>query len=205
MHQQEIYEGVKGRAFAMSVALEERDAATLQHCQRVASLSVGLGRRCGLSPRELRLLQLAAAFHDVGKIGIPDTVLKKAGRFTDDDWLIMKTHSEKGQRILHAAGLRDGEVLGLAIRHHHERYDGTGYPDGLAGEQIPLLARIIAITDTYDAMAAPRIYGRWRPPAEIVAVFKAEQGFQHDPRLSEMFLEMIGGTSLRAPAWASAS
>lgn len=203
--EQDIHEVVKGRAFAMSVALEERDAPTLRHCQRVASLAVGLGRQCGLSERELRLLQLAAAFHDVGKIGIPDNVLKKPGRFTEDDWAIMKTHSEKGQRILHAAGLKDGEMLGLAIRHHHERYDGTGYPDGLAGERIPLLARIIAIADTYDAMAAPRIYGQWRTHSEIVEILRSEQGRQHDPVLSEMFLETVASPRFRASAWASAS
>lgn len=203
--QQDIHEFVKGRAFAMSVALEERDAPTLRHCQRVASLAVGLGRQCGLPERDLRLLQLAAAFHDVGKIGIPDNVLKKPGRFTDDDWAIMKTHSEKGQRILHAAGLKDGEMLGLAIRHHHERYDGTGYPDGLAGEQIPLLARIIAIADTYDAMVTPRIYGQWRKHSEIVEILRSEQGRQHDPLLSELFLELVAARRFRASAWASAS
>ena len=203
--QQEFYSLIKGRAVAMSVALEQRDALTSQHCRRVARLSVSLGRRCGLTDRDLRLLAIAAAFHDVGKIGIPDDVLKKPSTFTDDDWAIMKTHAEKGQRILDAAGLRDGETLGLAIRHHHERYDGQGYPDGLAGEEIPLLSRIIAITDTYDAMATPRIYGRWRPPAEIVAVLKAEQGRQHDPCLSEMFLEMIGAHRFTVPVLASAS
>jgi HD-GYP domain-containing protein (c-di-GMP phosphodiesterase class II) len=200
----EFYSLVKGRAVAMSVALEQRDAPTSQHCQRVARLAVSLGRRWGLPVRDLRLLEIAAAFHDVGKIGIPDDVLKKPSTFTDDDWAIMKTHAERGQRILHAAGLRDGETLGLAIRHHHERYDGHGYPDGLAGEEIPLLARIIAIADTYDAMATPRIYGRWRPPAEIVAVLEAEQGRQHDPYLSEMFLEMIGVHRFTVPARASA-
>ena len=205
MQQQEFYSLVKGRAIAMSVALEQRDALTSQHCRRVARLSVSLGRRYGLPARDLRLLEIAAAFHDVGKIGIPDDVLKKPSTFTDDDWAIMKTHAEKGQRILHAAGLRDGEILGLAIRHHHERYDGRGYPDGVAGEEIPLLARIIAIADAYDAMATPRIYGRWRPPAEIVAVLKAEQGRQHDPYLSEMFLEMIGAHRFTVSGLASAS
>jgi putative nucleotidyltransferase with HDIG domain len=203
--QPEFYSLVKGRAVAMSVALEQRDTLTSQHCKRVAKLAVSLGRRYGLPDRDLRLLEIAAAFHDVGKIGIPDDILKKPGTFTDEDWAIMKTHAEQGQRILHAAGLRDGEPLGLAIRHHHERYDGQGYPDGLAGEAIPLLARIIAIADAYDAMATPRIYGRWRPPAEIIAVLRAEQGRQHDPYLSELFLEMIGANRFRVSALASAS
>jgi putative nucleotidyltransferase with HDIG domain len=114
--QPEFYSLVKGRAVAMSVALEQRDTLTSQHCKRVAKLAVSLGRRYGLPDRDLRLLEIAAAFHDVGKIGIPDDILKKPGTFTDEDRAIMKTHAEQGQRILHAAGLRDGEPLGLAIR-----------------------------------------------------------------------------------------
>jgi HD-GYP domain-containing protein (c-di-GMP phosphodiesterase class II) len=203
--QRQTYEIVKGRAFAMSVALDERDPATLRHCQRVAGLAWELGRQVGLSERELRILHLAAAFHDVGKIGIPDAVLKKAGRFTDGDWAIMKTHPERGQRILHAAGVRDGDALGLAVRHHHERYDGAGYPDGLAGENIPCLARIIAIADTYDAMIAPRVYGRFRTHADVLRVLREEQGGQHDPWLSGQFLGLIQRSPFRAPVHASAS
>ena len=188
-----------------SVALDERDPATLQHCQRVAGLSLELGKRIALSERELRLLHVAAAFHDVGKIGIPDVVLKKNGRFTDGDWIVMRTHPERGQRILQAAGLKDGEALGLAVRHHHERYDGAGYPDRLAGDHIPLLARIIAIADSYDAMATPRTYGRFKPHAEILSELRNEQGAQHDPFLCAKFLELIERSPFRASVHASAS
>jgi HD-GYP domain-containing protein (c-di-GMP phosphodiesterase class II) len=194
----EIQQVVKRRASAISVALDKRDQATLRHCQRVAGLSAELGRRCGLSPRELRRLQVAAAFHDVGKIGIPDAVLKKRGRLTEADWAVMRTHCERGQQIVRGAGLTDGDAIGLAIRHHHERYDGAGYPDGLAGEAIPFMARIIAIADAYDAMATPRIYGPIRPHAEIVAVLSGERGKQHDPHLSDLFLEIIDASPFRA-------
>ena len=102
--------------------------------------------------------------------------------------------------MLRDTGLKEAEVVGLAVRHHHERFDGAGYPDGLVGEAIPFMARIIAIADAYDAMAAPRIYGRIRPHAEIVAVLREERGRQHDPFLSDRFLEMIEASPFRASA-----
>ena len=193
------YELLKGRVFALSVALDQRDEPTLQHCRRVSGLSLELGRACGLSARELRLLQVAAAFHDVGKIGIPDRVLKKTTRFDADDWAIMRAHSENGERIVLAAGLDENEPIARAVRHHHERYDGGGYPDGLAGEGIPMLARIIAVTDTYDAMASLRHYGHRRPHQQIVAVLQEERGRQHDGYVTGKFLEIVERSPFRAP------
>src|SRR5262245_13712313 len=147
----------------MSVALGKRDHPTRLHCGRVAGLCLELARRCGLPARDLRILQIAATLHDVGKIGIPGHVLAKSTTLSPEEWAIMKTHSANGQRIIVAAGLNDGDEIGLVVRHHHERYDGCGYPDGLTGEAIPLLARIIAIADTYDAMARNRVYRDARP------------------------------------------
>jgi len=194
----ESYEFVKGHAFALSVALDERHRPTLTHCRRVAGLSLELGRQCGFSKRELRLLRLAAAYHDVGKIGIPDSVLNKPTRFNDDDWAVMRAHSEKGQRILLAAGLEDSDAIGLAVRHHHERYDGDGYPDGLAGEAIPILARIVAIADTYDAMASRRNYGLQRSHPQILDVLREERGRQHDAYLTDRFLGLIENSAFKA-------
>ena len=183
---------------AVSVALDERDHLTCQHCGRVAGLSLELGKQCGLSDHELRILRTAAAFHDVGKIGIPDDVLKKATPFTGNDWAIMKTHSAKSQRIILAAGLDDGEAIGLVARHHHERYDGGGYPDGLVGEAIPIMARIVALTDTYDAMAKTRVYRHRRPHAHIMQVLREERGFQHDPYLYTKFAKLIKHSGFKA-------
>lgn len=194
----ERYEFVKGHAFALSVALDERHHPTLTHCRRVAGLCLELGRRCGLSKRELRLLRLAAAYHDVGKIGIPDAVLNKPTRFNDEDWALMRAHSEKGQRILLAAGFDDGDSIGLAVRHHHERYDGGGYPDGLAAEAIPVLARIVAIADTYDAMASRRTYGQQRSHPEILDVLREERGLQHDAYLTDLFLGLIDNSAFKS-------
>jgi HD-GYP domain-containing protein (c-di-GMP phosphodiesterase class II) len=179
----QFYAGIDAKAMAVLVALDERDRSTCRHCNRVAALAIELGKESDLSKRELKALHIAAGFHDIGKIGIPDSVLKKAAAFDDDDRAVMKEHPAKSQRIILAAGLEDGEMIGLAVRHHHERPDGTGYPDGLAGESIPILARIVAITDAYDAMATTRHYGRARTHLEIMEVLRQEQGRQHDAHL----------------------
>ncbi len=183
---------------AVSIALDERDHPTHRHCGRVAGLALELGKACALSARELRLLRLSARFHDVGKIGIPDNVLLKTTPFSGDDWAIMKTHAAKSQRIILAAGLEDGETIGLAVRHHHERFDGHGYPDGLAGETIPILARIVAIADTYDAMAVRRNYRREMSHPDIMKTLTETQG-QHDPHLIRIFTTLIGRSPFKAP------
>ena len=189
---------IAAKATSVSVALDERDRPTHEHCDRVAGLSMELGVACGLSDREMELLQIVAGFHDVGKIGIPDRVLKKLTRFNDDDWAVMRGHPARGERIIRAAELEDGETIALAVRHHHERYDGTGYPDGLKGERIPILARIVAIADTYDAMARMRLYKAGRTHGQIRQVLKDEQGKQHDPNVSEKFFAIIEQSKFRA-------
>ena len=179
------------RAEAFLVALDERDRSTCRHCSRVAGLSLELGRQCALSDHDLHVLRTAAAFHDVGKIGIPDAVLMKVTPFTTDDWAVMKGHSAKSQRIILAAGLDDGDLIGLAARHHHERYDGRGYPDGLAGEAIPVMARIIALADSYDAMARTRVYRHGWPHDRIMHALREEEGLQYDPYLCTKFATLI--------------
>jgi len=182
---------------AVSVALEERDLLTGEHCDRVAGLAVELGQQCALSDHELRLLRVAAALHDVGKIGIPDAVLKKIEPLTATDWAIMKTHSEKSERIVLAAELDGGEVIARAVRYHHERYDGTGYPDGIAGEAIPVMSRILAIADTYDAMARTRVYRQAQPHSRIMRSLHEVQGLQHDPYLFGKFAHLIERSRFR--------
>jgi HD-GYP domain-containing protein (c-di-GMP phosphodiesterase class II) len=185
---------------AVAVALDERDSVTSRRCSRVAGLSLELGRACSLSEHDLYILRTAAAFHDVGKIGIPDTMLLKVTRFTEDDWVVIKTHSAKSQRIILAAGLDDGELIGLVARHHHERYDGTGYPDGLAGEAIPTMARIVALADTYDAMARTRVYRHALSHDHIMRVLYDEQGRQHDSYLFPKFVTLITNSWHKARA-----
>jgi HD-GYP domain-containing protein (c-di-GMP phosphodiesterase class II) len=156
-----------------------------------------LGTACGLSELELRLLHVVSGFHDVGKIGIPDRVLKKLTRFNEDDWVIMKEHAVRGERILLAAALEDGDVIAKAVRHHHERYDGTGYPDGLKGERIPMLARIVAVADSYDAMARMRPYKAGRSHRDIMLELRREAGRQHDPYVAEKFDGIIEQSTMK--------
>lgn len=189
---------IAAQATGVSVALDERDRATHEHCDRVAGLSMDLGSAYALSDREMALLQIAAGFHDVGKIGIPDRVLKKLTRYNDDDWAIMKEHAARGERIIRATELDDGDTIAQAVRHHHERYDGRGYPDGLKGESIPLLARIVAVADTYDAMARMRLYISGRTHQQIMDTLSDERGKQHDPQIVEAFAGIIERSKFKA-------
>jgi HD-GYP domain-containing protein (c-di-GMP phosphodiesterase class II) len=158
-----------------------------------------LGTACGLSESELSLLHVVSGFHDVGKIGIPDRVLKKLTRFNEDDWAIMKEHAVRGERILLAAALEDGDAIANAVRHHHERHDGTGYPDGLKGERIPILARIVAVADSYDAMARMRPYKVGRSHHDIMLELRREAGRQHDPHIVQKFEAIIEQSTFKVP------
>jgi HD-GYP domain-containing protein (c-di-GMP phosphodiesterase class II) len=171
----------------LNVALDERDPITNGHCDRVSGLALAVGHLCGLSEHELQILRLVARLHDIGKIGIPDVILKKPTKLDDQDWVIMRTHSARSERIVLASTLEDGAEIAQGVRHHHERYDGHGYPDGLAGESIPIVSRIVAIADTYDAMARLRTYGAPLAHAEIMRELQRVAGGQHDAYLSAKF------------------
>jgi HD-GYP domain-containing protein (c-di-GMP phosphodiesterase class II) len=188
------------KAKAISVALDERDPVTRRHCDRVAGISLELGRACALPEDDLHILRLAAAFHDVGKIGIPDTVLHKVTPLTADEWVIMRTHSEKSQRIIVAGGLHGGETIGLVARHHHERFDGAGYPDGLSGEAIPIMSRIVALADTYDAMARTRVYRHGLTHDRNMRALDDEQGRQHDGYLYAKLVKLMETSRYKARA-----
>jgi HD-GYP domain-containing protein (c-di-GMP phosphodiesterase class II) len=182
---------------SLGVAMKERDSYTYEHCGRVDRLSVALGKRCGLSAAELKLLHVSATFHDVGKIGIPDTVLLKPGPLNEEEWTIIKTHSVKSYNIMKAIDCDESVVISRAVRHHHERFDGNGYPDGLIGEAIPIFARILMIADSYDAMARRRVYAMAKPHRQIMAVLDEKRGMQHDPWLLDKFSRMIEGADGR--------
>jgi response regulator RpfG family c-di-GMP phosphodiesterase len=183
---------------ALSVALGYRDLLTRLHSERVQGLALELGSRIGLSSHAMSALGVAAAFHDVGKIGIPDRILLKPTRFDEAEWETMKTHSEIGEKIMASTDLEGSQQAALLIRHHHEHYDGTGYPDKLSGEGIPVSSRIIAIVDSYDAMAVTRAYHRARPHGEIMAILHGETGGKHDPELMSVFREMIESSRFKA-------
>jgi HD-GYP domain-containing protein (c-di-GMP phosphodiesterase class II) len=194
------YEAISSFSRALSKALDERDVPTRRHCDRVIELSGTLGRHCRLAPKDLRQLRLAAALHDIGKIGVPDRILLKPGQLDDTEWQEMQTHPERGERIVLAIGIDGVDVIATAVRHHHEHFDGGGYPDGLAGEDIPFSARMVAIVDGYDAMAMPRPYHHTRSHEEIMNVLCGEDGHKYDPYLMARFVEVIGESSAKAPS-----
>lgn len=184
----------------LSKALDERDGFTRRHCDRVIELAGSFGRACGIEDAELRHLRLCALLHDIGKIGIPDHILRKSGRLSTNDWDVMRTHPERGQRIVESIGGEGIAEIALSVRHHHEHMDGSGYPDGLVGEDIPYAARMIAIVDGYDAMAEERPYHPGRAHEEIMDIMDAEVGGKYDPYLFGHFARMIVGSNRKAPA-----
>ena len=184
---------------SLAVALGERDRNTRQHSERVVELSLELGRHCDFSGRELDVLALGAEFHDVGKIGIPDRVLQKPAAFDEDEWATMKQHPLIGERILCAIDTDEAHEAAQVVRHHHEHYDGSGYPDGLAGDRIPVYSRIVSLADSYDAIAITRPYHKARLHRQIMDILHAEVGIKHDPDLLHAFCAVIERSGRRAP------
>ena len=165
---------------SLSATVDARDSYTAGHSRRVQQLSLALGRELGLSQAELDLLGHAALFHDIGKLAIPDAILLKPASLTPEEWAIMQGHAEEGARIIDRLGFLQDAVP--AIRHHHERFDGTGYPQRLGGEEIPLGARIIHVADALDSMLTTRIYRAARSVDEALAEVNAKSGTQFCPR-----------------------
>ena len=176
---------------ALSVALGYRDLLTQLHSERVHGLSKEIGECYGLSNSNLNYLNIASSFHDIGKIGIPDHILLKPSQFDEAEWETMKRHSEIGVEIMISTELEGSQQAALLIRHHHEHYDGMGYPDKLSGGDIPICSRIISIADSYDAMAVTRSYHQARTHPEIMAILHEETGKKHDPELMRVFCEII--------------
>jgi putative two-component system response regulator len=176
--------------FSLAQSVEERDPALGQHCHRLALMGAAMGVALGLPGADILSLQRGAYLHDVGKVAIPDHVLFKAGPLTPEEWEIMKTHAERGERI--CSSMRSLAPVLPLIRHHHERWDGSGYPDGLKGEQIPLLARILQLADIYDALTTSRPYKRTLTAEEALAIIRSEvkKGWR-DPELVERFAEIL--------------
>lgn len=175
---------------SLARSVEDRDPDLGQHCQRLALMASAVGLALDLPPASIRALQRGGYLHDVGKIGIPDRVLFKAGPLTAEEWDIMRSHVERGERI--CACMKSMAPVLPIIRHHHEKFDGTGYPDRLKGEDIPLLARILQTVDIYDALTTERPYKRAYSPEEALAIMREEtkKGWR-DPFLVEVFAELL--------------
>jgi len=184
---------------ALSVALGERDLRTLGHSERVVKLSTELAIHLEFTEREVNQLILGAEFHDLGKIGIPDHVLHKPAAFDQNEWDCMKLHPIIGERIIRAIGCEQSAEIALIVRHHHEHFDGSGYPDKLVGTDIPVFARIISLADCYDAVSEPRPYHKARQHSDIMDLLESESGSKHDPDLLHAFSAMIEKSTLRTP------
>jgi HD-GYP domain-containing protein (c-di-GMP phosphodiesterase class II) len=183
---------------SLSVALGYRDLSTRLHSERVRDLAVEIGQRHGLSESDLVILKISASFHDIGKIGMPDHILLKPSQFDEDEWRVMRQHAEVGEKIMLSTELAGSREAAVAIRHHHEYFNGTGYPDRLTGADIPIYSRIISIADSYDAMAVTRSYHRAKPHSEIMDILHAESGVKHDPELMRVFAEFIESSEFKA-------
>ena len=180
----------------MAFTAEMRDDPTGEHCYRVAKLAALLAQAHGESPQTCATIELAARLHDIGKVGIPDTLMQKPSLLSDGERQILETHAKTGAELLSRTKVSYGELAEDIARHHHERWDGHGYPDGIFGSAIPLAARIVAVCDVYDAMTHDKAYRRALSGEEALAEMLRGRALQFDPKLIDLFGPMI--TRLRA-------
>lgn len=174
---------------SLADSIDEKDTYTNGHSGRVAKYSREIAGRYGYSEEEQDNIYMIGLLHDVGKIGVPDAVINKPAKLTDEEFEMVKTHPEKGARILQ--NIKEMPALAIGARWHHERYGGGGYPDGLAGDEIPEQARIIAVADAYDAMSSRRSYRDILPQEVVRREIEKGKGTQFDPKFADIMLAMI--------------
>jgi putative nucleotidyltransferase with HDIG domain len=179
-------------AASLAKAVDARDTYTGSHSERVSELAARVAKRVGLDPEHVELARLAGNLHDLGKLAIPEEILRKPGALTDSERLVLERHPQIGFRMLDSLGV---DPVADLVLHHHERWDGAGYPDRLRGEAIPLGARIIFVTDAYDAMTSDRIYRPKRSPDAALAELRRCAGTQFDPGIVAAFTEEVGVSS----------
>jgi putative two-component system response regulator len=183
--------------FSLAKSIEDRDPDLSLHCQRLSIMAAALGVALELPPHDIHTLQRGGYLHDIGKISIPDRILFKPGPLTPDEWELMKSHTLRGETI--CTGIKSLASVLPIVRSHHERWDGLGYPDGLRGEQIPLLARILQLADIYDALTTVRPYKAAYTPEEALSIIMEETGKGwRDPKLVRIFADLI--PMFRGPA-----
>jgi diguanylate cyclase (GGDEF)-like protein len=187
-------------AASLAKAVDARDTYTGSHSERVSELAARVAGRLGLEPEQVELTRLAGSLHDLGKLAIPEEILRKPGALTDSERLVLERHPQIGFRMLDSLGV---DPVADLVLHHHERWDGAGYPDGLQGEEIPLGARIIFVTDAFDAMTSDRIYRPRRSSEAALAELERCAGSQFDPAIVAAFAEEIESSEIAAPALAS--
>jgi HD-GYP domain-containing protein (c-di-GMP phosphodiesterase class II) len=182
---EELERAYRHMLISLTRALDLRDTETEEHSTRVTHYAMTIGRVMNLSVEELAALELGALLHDVGKIGIPDAILRKPGPLSEEEWVIMRRHPKLGHEILF--GLDFFAASLPVVLYHHERWDGNGYPSGLAGEAIPLAARIFSIADAFDAITTSRPYKSAQPVSVALDRIQAGSGSHFDPRVVEAF------------------
>lgn len=170
---------------ALTAALETRDLETHGHSERVVTYSLRLGREYGLDSQRIKALEFGSLLHDIGKIGVPDSILRKPAKLTDDEWVLMRQHPVHGQQILRGIEFLEGAAR--VVAQHHEKWDGSGYPLGLSGEDIDLCARIFAVADAFDAMTSDRVYRKGKPYQAAAQELDDWAGRQFDPKVVEAF------------------
>jgi len=191
---EDVHGLMMGLLHSLTSAVDAKDAYTCGHSERVALVSRHLAQQMGLSDRDVEQIYMAGLLHDVGKIGVPEAVLQKTGKLTAEEFEQMKRHPQIGARILQ--DIKQVREIVPGVLHHHERYDGKGYPTGLAGEKIPLMGRIICLADCFDAMTSNRTYRKALPLEVALTEIRRCSGTQFDPRLTEFFL-MTGPEGFR--------
>jgi HD-GYP domain-containing protein (c-di-GMP phosphodiesterase class II) len=192
-HALELSAAYRGTAFLLGDVVEADDAYTGSHSREVVDLAVAVADELALDARERRDVEFVALLHDVGKVRIPNEIINKPGSLTDEERAIMNMHTIEGERMLEKVGGLLGQV-GTVVRSCHERWDGGGYPDGLAGEEVPLVARIVSCCDAFNAMTTDRPYRAALPLAEALAELERNAGAQFDPRVVEALCAVIGRT-----------
>ncbi len=178
---------------SLVAAIEARDSYTQQHSQRVTRIAIKLAEEMDCSLDEIDTIKFAGVLHDIGKISISDSILLKKGRLTEEEIKVVQTHPVIGERILQPLGLLPAEKS--VVRHHHERWDGKGYPDGLRGSDIPVLARVIAVADSYDAMTSNRPYRLARENKEAIDELVRCSGTQFDKDIVDVFRKICSSKS----------
>jgi len=184
-----LYEVIEQMAVSLSEAIEYKDMTTGFHVLRVGYISEAIAIELGLDQDSVEMIKYAGFFHDIGKIGIPDQILQKPGKLTDTEFLEIKKHSEIGAEIMQPINFFKGIVSG--IRHHHERWDGKGYPEGQSEESIPLIARIISVADVYDVVLSPRPYKPASTMEEALSEIVKNRGTQFDPKITDIFKKLF--------------
>ncbi|PYS44269.1 MAG: two-component system response regulator [Acidobacteria bacterium] len=170
---------------ALTAALETRDAETHGHSERVVTFSLRLGRECGLNAPQMKALEFGSLLHDIGKIGVPDAILRKPAKLTDEEWVRMREHPLHGQQILRGIEFLKGAAK--VVAQHHEKWDGSGYPLGLKTEEIDICARIFSVADAFDAITSDRVYRKGRPYEAAAKELNEWAGRQFDPKVVEAF------------------